>query len=397
MQIEWTAAELRAIMSRAVELWMARASGQVSTDFAAFTALAVQLNLEKQDCIPIEVQKAVARLAVSAHRGVAAEKERDALRAEVDRLNELRRIEHEAHGRATAAERQRAVDAEAELQKQSAAYESWQTLFNELRVLLDQQPEEDTLSAVQRVVKERDAFTQRASSLEARLRDYHGEVDGEDVAHSDEHDGVSGIVAWVKKCKARLAETHAGIFDSSLRCVSEGCEIFYLDPEELEALQDERDELRVELAHDKQRAKTAESRLAAIREAWKRDPWQPLGTVSAQLDDGSTGCPVPAWGDATNPSHGAPPTTPTQPAEKCPACDGPGADCSQCHGSGVKQPSRFLGAHPIPTKPASYTEGVEAMRAACQKAVRQCLAKHGSIPSGMLRNLLMDAIKRIIP
>ena len=49
-----------------------------------------------------------------------------------------------------------------------------------------------------------------------------------------EETGLETIARWVREQKAILAETQTGIFDSGMRCVTEGGEIFFVDPEEVE-------------------------------------------------------------------------------------------------------------------------------------------------------------------
>lgn len=80
------------------------------------------------------------------------------------------------------------------------------------------------------------ALRSRVKTLEDRLREFHREEDGIDINHVEERDGVEGIARWVTEYKARLAREGGGMFDSGLRCVSEGGQVFYVDPEEIEAL-----------------------------------------------------------------------------------------------------------------------------------------------------------------
>lgn len=91
--------------------------------------------------------------------------------------------------------------------------------------------------------------------LRARLRNYHSDEDfddaqlplNEDPRFSKEPDShnLETLRRWVQWYKAKLdADPNGGIFDTSMRCVTEGGEIIYLDPEIIVALMDERDALR---------------------------------------------------------------------------------------------------------------------------------------------------------
>lgn len=81
------------------------------------------------------------------------------------------------------------------------------------------------------------------STLEDRLRNYHSDAPYEftDTKHDLKYaTGLEGVVRWVKDSKAAIAaDPNGGIFDTILRCVSEGGEVFYFDPEELEKLWDQ--------------------------------------------------------------------------------------------------------------------------------------------------------------
>ena len=52
-------------------------------------------------------------------------------------------------------------------------------------------------------------------------------------------DGLSALVAWVKAYKAQPGV----MFDSGMKCETEGGEVFYIDPEEVEEWADKIDQL----------------------------------------------------------------------------------------------------------------------------------------------------------
>lgn len=91
--------------------------------------------------------------------------------------------------------------------------------------------------------------------LRARLLNYHREEDGFDAettlctdprfTRDTDDSNLDVLRRWVNHVKAELdADPNGGIFDTSMRCVTEGGEIIYLDPDLIVALMDERDALR---------------------------------------------------------------------------------------------------------------------------------------------------------
>jgi hypothetical protein len=63
-----------------------------------------------------------------------------------------------------------------------------------------------------------------------------------------EESGLAHVARWVREYKAKLAaDPEGGVFDSTLKCISEGGEVFYIDPEEIEAAEATAQKARAEL------------------------------------------------------------------------------------------------------------------------------------------------------
>jgi len=75
------------------------------------------------------------------------------------------------------------------------------------------------------------ALTNENARLQAEVTEYKGL---REHAPLDEESGLAQIARWVREYKEDLAKSNEGIFDSGLRCVSEGGEVFFVDPEEIE-------------------------------------------------------------------------------------------------------------------------------------------------------------------
>lgn len=78
----------------------------------------------------------------------------------------------------------------------------------------------------------------------ARLKDLVGNEDSEELDF--DRTGLEQVRDWVKKERAEV-EARGNIFDTLMRCVTEGGEVFTIDPEEIERVMDEQEQLRFEI------------------------------------------------------------------------------------------------------------------------------------------------------
>jgi hypothetical protein len=89
--------------------------------------------------------------------------------------------------------------------------------------------------------------------VEDRLRNYHSddpekfEDTQEEIGGNANEQSMESLRKWVKKSREE-AELKEAIFDTGFRCVSEGGEVFYFDPEEVSDYMDASDALRAENA-----------------------------------------------------------------------------------------------------------------------------------------------------
>ena len=91
----------------------------------------------------------------------------------------------------------------------------------------------------------------RLERMENRLRNYHSddpekfEDAKEEIGGDANEPSMESLRKWVKKSREE-AEKDGAIFDTGFRCVSEGGEVFYFDPEEVSDYMDAADSLRAE-------------------------------------------------------------------------------------------------------------------------------------------------------
>jgi hypothetical protein len=101
------------------------------------------------------------------------------------------------------------------------------------------------------LVDENATLLERLKQAEDRLRNYHSddpetnEDTREEIGGDANEPSMESLRRWVKKSREE-APARGGIFDTGFRCVSEGGEVFYFDPEEVSDYMDAADALRSE-------------------------------------------------------------------------------------------------------------------------------------------------------
>lgn len=103
-------------------------------------------------------------------------------------------------------------------------------------------------------------------ALKEAIEDLEREVEHDDDPASD-LTGLEQIKAWMYEERARVT-AKGNLFDTGFRCVSEGGQVFYFDPEELDRWT--YTPTTEQLNHRAQQRREAQAKPHAFREFWAR-------------------------------------------------------------------------------------------------------------------------------